>query len=299
MKRTKDNEYLQCVALCAVLLMGSYCISGGVMVSDSASYIINWLAAVMIAAVIWLGASVALPMEKQLRKPRNSACWLISLYFIFTAGLYLRGMIALWRQWALPQTPLLILSLFSAAVAVYGGSRGRKPILRLGLPVLFVVSFFYITDTALLVPEMSLNRLSVVFGSFEAVCFIKLLAAMILPIPASILMHDAGAKRMRCSFRLGAAVGLAYLLLSALRSVLLLGPLTVMEPYPLLRSLMLVYVGPSLNRMECWGLMALSAAMLTSAMTMAAGALSFFPIKWHSTVKAVTLTAAITSLAFF
>lgn len=299
MKRTQDNNGLQCLGLSAVLLMGSYGICGWVMAGDSASYIINWLGAVMLAAVIWMSAATFLSHEKQLRKTGGCAPWLISLYFVAASGLYIRGLIALWRQWALPQTPLPILALSAAAVAVFGGSRGSKPVLRLGLPVLFVVSFFYIMDTALLVPEMSRHRLSLIYGGFDAAFFLKLLGAMLLPLPAALLLPNGGAKGIRSCFRCGAAAGLAYLLLSAIRSVLLLGPLAVMEPYPLLRSLMLVYVGPSLNRMECWGLMALSAAMLTSAIAMVAGAISYLPVKRYSIAKAVSLTLAITALAFF
>ena len=299
MKNTQDNKCLQCVGLCAVLLMGSYCISGGFIAGDAATYIINWLSAVLIAAFIWMGAAILLPRKEQLRKTCGFVSYVISLYFIISAGLYLRGLIALWRQWALPKTPLLLLAFTSAAVAVYGGSRGRKPVLRLCLPVFILVSFFYVMDTALLVPEMSMRRLSLVYGNFDAVLFLKLLGSMILPLPASILLLDGETEGMRPYFRSGAAVGLAYLLLSALRSVLLLGPLTIMEPYPLLRSLMLVYVGPSLNRMECWGLMALSAAMLASAMATAAGALSFFHIEVYKKAKAAAVTAAIAGIAFF
>ena len=299
MKKIQDNKNLQSAGLNGVLLMGGYCISGGIMAGDSASYIINWLGAVLVSAFIWLGAASVMPNEKQVWKPRVYMPCLLSLYFIIASGLYIRGLIALWRQWALQQTPLPVLSLASAVVAVYGGSRGLKPVLRLGLPVLFVVSFFYITDTALLVPEMSRHRLCLMFGSFDAAFFLKLLGTMMLPLPAALLLQYGGSKRMRASFRVGAALGLAYLLLSAMRSVLLLGPLTVMEPYPLLPSLMLVYVGPALNRMECWGLMALSAAMLVSSMAMVAGALSYFPIKGRRTAKATALTAAITAIAFF
>lgn len=299
MKRTADNECLQGGCLCAILLMGSYCMCGGVMASDSASYIINWLVAVMIAAVFWIGAAFVIKIDLQGQKIRGGVSCLIALYFIIASGFYIRGMIALWRQWALRQTPLLVLALISASVAVYGGSRGRKPVLRLGLPVLLVVSFFYVIDTALLVPEMSRYRLSLIYGSFDAAFFLKLLGVLLLPLPASLLLQGGETKRTRSCFRCGAAAGLVYLLLSALRSVLLLGPLTILEPYPLLRSLMLVYVGPSLNRMECWGLMALSAAMLTSAMAMAAGAISYSPIKGYKTAKSAVLTAAITAIAFF
>ena len=299
MRNTHDNRCLQCLGLCAVLLMGSYCVSGGVMAEDSASYLINWLAAAMIAALIWMISSTVLPYSKLQFKNSRSLSSLISLYFIIGSGLYIRGLNTLWRQWSLPQTPLPVLAVASAAVAVYGGSRGVRPVLRLCLPVIVVVSFFFVSDTFLLVPEMSHQRLCLYYGCFDAAFLLKLLGSMILPLPASLLLQEGGAKRLRPFFRGGAAVGLAYLLLSAMRSVLLLGPLTVMESYPLLRSLMLVSLGPALNRMECWGLMALSSAMLTSAMAMSGGALAFAPVKGHGAIKAAALTAAIAAIAFF
>ena len=70
MKKIQDNKNLQSAGLNGVLLMGGYCISGGIMAGDSASYIINWLGAVLVSAFIWLGAASVLPNEKQVWKPR-------------------------------------------------------------------------------------------------------------------------------------------------------------------------------------------------------------------------------------
>lgn len=298
MRNTKDKEKLQGAGLSAVLLLGSYGVSGRIMAPDPASYTQTWLWAGGCAAVVWLAATYLPSRSRSKAGVRPLPDLLAALYLTACAGLYLRGLAALWRQWALPQTPRLVPALALALLTVYGASRGLRPVLRLSLPVLFTLSLFFLLDTALLIPEMSTSRLSLAYADFYPTLFGALTAALLLPLPAALLLTK-GQGADRSWFRGGALLGLAYLILSAVRSVLLLGPLAVLEPYPLLRSLMLVYVGPALNRMEAWGLMALSAAMATAAMALAAGALARQPFRGHEKAAWAALAGVLTAIAFF
>ena len=298
MRNTKDNGKLQSAALNAVLLMGSYSMCGRILTADPGDYALTWLCAAAVALMLWvLLAYTGSRWHGWRKSPLFSLA--AAVYFTFAAGLYLRGLAALWRQWALPDTPLSVIAIIVSVLAVYGGSRGIRPVLRLCLPVFIIVCVFFVSDTALLVPEMSADRLRPLSAAVEPAVFVRLLAAMLLPLPAALLLPDGDAVELRPYFMGGAAIGLAYLFLSALRSVLLLGPLTVLEPYPLLRSLMLVYVGPGLSRMEPWGLTALCGAMIGAAMALSACALSFLPFGKRKALAAAAVAATLTAVVFF
>ena len=296
MRYSQDNIKLQCAGLNAVLLMGGYGICGRILTEDAASYGITWLCSVSAAAVIWAAAPQIDPV-----KVRGTVFFgsFRVLYYLVATALYLRGFIALWQQWALPETPRIILTASAVLLTVYGGRCGSRPVLRLCLPVLFTVMLFFLLDTALLTPEMSASRLEIEKAFVDPSAFFDILAILILPLPAALYSSDLKTVGIRPYFTCGACIGLGYLMLSALRSQMLLGTLTVLDPYPLLKALMLVYVGRGLRRSETWGLMAISGAMLAAAMALMAGALYSFPKKYNKTALRAVMYILLTAAVFF
>ena len=299
MKNSKENAALQVLSLAWVLLAGTYGLSGSIPGPDSDTYVFCWLSAAAAAALFWTAAvcNWRKDFSEITNKPVASA--LMGLYFFIAAAAFLRGLLSLWKQWALADTPLLLLAAVASSVAVYGAQRGVRPVLRLCLPVALVAVISFIIDTALLVPEMSLERLHLEYKCFDAPLFFKLLGSMLLPLPASLLLINNDVKLTFPYHIAGALLGILYLAASAIRSVLLLGPLTVLEPFPLLDSLTLVYMGPALSRMDAWGLMALSAAMIASAMGLAAGGLLCLPPKWQGKTGSFIVAVVLTALVFF
>lgn len=299
MRNTNDKENLQCAGLNAVLLMGGYSVCGRVSASDAASYTLAWMISISICVIVWFLASFIRPLKRTSGTGRTLASLLASSYLIFAAGMYINGFIMIWQQWSLPNTPRLLLSAAAALAALYGGSRGIRPVLRLCLPVVLTVLILFLVDTALLFPEMTVARLSVADAAFEFKSFLRLSLALMLPLPAALLMQQPMRVEKRVYFFSGAFMGSAYLLLTVLRSVLVLGPLSVLGPYPLLRALMLVSMGPGLGRMEAGGIMALSAAMLAAAMAFTAGAFSFLSsLRWKWPIKTAVFMA-LAALGFF
>lgn len=302
MRNTQDKAPLQCCALNFVLLAGSYSVCGQIQAASTASaadFALNWLAAAAAVGMIWLAAAYIEPPLRNDSSGTRLFKLLAVIYLGFTAGCYLRGLIMLWRQWAYHETSPLVLAISAALLTLFGGSRGLRPALRLCLPVSAAVLVFFIADTALLAPEMSLSRLRLVYGAFSPQLFLKLLGALLLPLPAAILLRPADASDLHIPFQTGAVIGLSYLLLSALRSVLLLGSLTVWEAFPLLRTLTLVYVGPGLSRMDAWGLMALTGAMMTAAISMSAASLQLLSAYEKKKMISALLMAVLTFMAIF
>ena len=300
MNRTNYKENQQCAGLNAVLLMGGYSVCGRIIVDDVATYTMTWLVSVAVVIVFWIFFTIL--RTRHPKTARDTGRALIPViavaYLTAVAGLYLNGFISLWQQWALPNTSSLVLAASAALLSVYGGCRGVRPALRLCLPVGLAVLVLFLLDTALLVPEMSPARLGVADAGFDVFAFLELTAAMLLSMPASFILLDE--KKENLSYRLiGINIGLGYLLINVLRSVMVLGQLTVFEPYPLLRSLMLVYIGPGLGRMEAGGLMALSAAMLAAVMAFIAGAISMLPVCRRKSAAKALIWLALTAMGLF
>ena len=298
MKNRVENAALQGISSTWVLLAATYGISGSILGTDSGAYVFCWLSAAAAAALFWVAAICNWRKDSSEITHKHVAAALMGIYFFMAAAAFLRGLLSLWKQWALTDTPLLLLAAAASSVAVYGAQRGVRPVLRLCLPVALLAVISFIIDTALLLPEMSLERLHLEY-SFDAPLFFKLLGTMLLPLPASLLLINNEVKLTFPYHIAGALLGILYLAASAVRSVLLLGPLTVLEPFPLLDSLTLVYMGPALSRMDAWGLMALSAAMIASSMGLAAGGLLCLPQKWQGKTCSIVVAAVLTVLVFF
>ena len=298
MRNTNDKESLQSAGLSTVSLMGAYSVCGRIITDDAASFTIIWLVSVAALVLIWSIYSLFPPLKLSPVKSQTTRSVIAAAYLVAAAGLYLNGFINLWQQWSLPNTSRLLLTAAAALVAVYGGCRGIRPVLRLCIPVAFTVLVLFLLDTTLLIPEMTTARFSVAIAGFESSTILKLSAALLLPLPAAIIMLQPKQKGHRSWFLCGGLIGLGYLLLSALRSVMVLGPLTVLEPFPLLRALMLVDMGPGLGRMEVGGLMAISAAMLAAAMAFVAGAFSLLPFlsRKRSAIVAVYIALAMVGI---
>ena len=299
MRNTNDKESLQSAGLTTVFLMGAYSVCGRIITDDAASFTIVWLVSVSALVLIWSIYSLLPTLKLSPDKSQTTRSVIAAAYLVAAAGLYLNGFIMLWQQWSLPNTPRLLLSAAAALVAVYGGSRGIRPVLRLCLPVAFTVLLLFLLDTALLFPEMTSAFLSLSNADFESMSFLRLSATLLLPMPAVIIMQQPKQKELYPYSLCGVLLGLGYLLLSSLRSVMVLGPLTVLEPYPLLRTLMLVYMGPGMGRMEAGGLMAISAAMLAAAMAFVAGAFSTFPFMRRKRSAIVAVYIALIVAGFF
>ena len=299
MRNTNDKESLQSAGLSTVSLMGAYSVCGCILTDDAASFTIVWLVSVAALILIWSIYSLLPPLKLSPGKRKTAYDLFAAAYLIVDAGLYLNGFIDFWQQCSLPNTSRLLLSAAAALVAVYGGCRGIRPVLRLCLPVAFTVLVLFLLDTILLVPEMTTARFSVAYAGFESSTILKLSAALLLPLPAAIIMLQPKQKGHRSWFLCGGLIGLGYLLLSAMRSVMVLGPLTVLEPFPLLRALMLVDMGPGLGRMEAGGFMAISAAMLAAAMAFVAGAFSLLPFLSRKRLAIVAVYIALTVVVFF
>ena len=300
MKSTSDKETLQCIGLNAVMLMGGYGVCGRIIAKDVASYILIWLAGIAIVVLIWV-LYTFLPSPKiSLDESKTVFPIFAAAYMLTAAGLYLNGFIMLWQQWALPNTSRLLLSASAALVTVYGGSRGIRPVLRLCLPVGFALLVLFLLDTALLLPEMTIDRIRMANDAvFDIKAFLWLTLSLLLPIPAMIIVQNPKKYEHRSYCLCGVLIGLVYLLLSVLRSVMVLGPLTVLEPYPLLRALMLVYAGPGLGRMEAGGIMALSAAMLAAAMAFASSAFSLLPFLGRKMTAKVAIFFVLAAIGIF
>ena len=298
MIKTKDNDRLQRAGLCAILLVGDYGLCGQIMANSCGDLLTAWLTATIAAGLIWAAASV-IPRPRCSAKHGELINHAAVFYFALMACLYLRGTALLWRQWAFPTSSVLLPALSLSLLAVYGGRRGLRPLLRLTLPVMTALFFFFLLDTAFLIPEMSFRRLALSSAGFDSILTLRLTGALLLPLPAALLLSPGSGDSPAGLSRVGLISGLLYLLLTALRSLLLLGRLTVWEPFPLLRSLMLVGVGPGLSRMDCWGLLALSGAMTTAVMLFAAGLLARIGEQRHCRLTAAAVAAFLTVCAFF
>ena len=301
----------QTAALAVVLLSGGYGLSGAVTAKNGAVYSLAWLLACLAAFLVWLGAAYlwtgrlpaaqgaagagegqiwsqaqARPADAGARAVDLKSPWAAlpaALYLLLLAAAYLGGAARLWRLWALPTTPFWLLLLLQAALALYGAHRGCRATLRLGLPVCFVLLLLALLDTLLLLPQLSFSRLageSLGAAASYLQPGLQIFARLMAALPALLLLAPTGrrdpasCRESRRALILGGLVGLVYLLLVALRASLLLGSLLSLQPYPILRSLMLAQAGPGLSRLEWWGVLALSGAMLTAAMACTARAVN-------------------------
>ena len=178
----------------------------------------------------------------------------LSLLILFsTAGM--------WFNWVLVEWPLWLILVLLITTVFFMLTQGGKAICRgcvLGAAIFFVV---LIADTLFLIPCLKNGAMPQVASTFpwqDALLLFLLLAA-----PAPILLwYGKPGRQGTVSIAIGFFLGMATLVWQALRDGIVLGKLTTVDQWPILRTLSFASAGAGFERVESWGVMALTGGAL-------------------------------------
>ena len=192
-------------------------------------------------------------------------------YCLAVCAAFLSSSISLWTDWAMENTPFWAFAVLLSVAVGYGSYCGKKAVLRLSVLSLFVLLLIAVIDTLMLLPDIQLDRLrgfpNEMTASLLPASF-KVAALLLLPLPAVfILLNDADFIRgNHKSIGLGVALLVLWLVIAAVRSVLLLGVLIQLDGYPMISSLMEADAGIGLVRLEYLGVLAMMNIIIVGAM---------------------------------
>ena len=269
LKREKTTA-LQLTMATACLLWSVTGVSASIGAESGRSLWLAWLLALAVAAPVY----ALLPRCCGKQPAGRAGAVLLALYALLAAAVCLCGAIFLWSEWTQTRAPFFVYAAVLALLIGYGVARGRLAALRLCVLLAAILALLAVVDSLLLLPQMELARLSYHPGRQSAYILpvmLRLLLTLLLPLPFVIVLSrqaraqlDAG-RAQRAVWR-GFCLGAAYLLLVAVRNVLILGDLLILDHYPLLRSLKMVEINVGLSRLEYFGMLALLAVVLGAAM---------------------------------
>jgi hypothetical protein len=233
------------------------------------------------ALLIGLGATVGiLFLYRFLMSKAGSAAAVPSLKLMPLPGILVIialnycGMINLWKEMAIVNTPFLYYALLAAALFVLAGLRGAKGLLGACPIVALIIILIALFDTALIAakaePALFLEGIAkpaaqIAQGGAEIT--VALLAPGLLFL---MLVFDQNNLKGQSFSGKDLAKGLilpvAYLLIELSRDLLLFGDLIALDKYPIIRTLKTVYFGVGVSRLEFLGITVLSFGALTAIM---------------------------------
>lgn len=207
------------------------------------------------------------------------------VFTVYSAGIALLiAFIAakMWVAWSLSAYSVFLFAGALTALAIYGASRGKAAVARLSVLITVMLLVVFILDSLLLIPQMSVSRLT---GSFPVSSLapriveyaVLDLLVLLLPLPLLIYLQmiNANIDEAKQGVRRGIVVSSVYYLVQSLRSVLLLGDLIRINDFPLLRALKMVEFGIGLSNVEFIGI-------LLMMMTCCVGVIAAASIAWEN-----------------
>lgn len=182
------------------------------------------------------------------------------------------GMISLWKELAIVDTPFLYYALLAAALLALTAYRGDKGLWRtcplLCLLIIIIVFFdtiFILTkaEPVLFFEGITKPAGQIVWGSAE------IAAALLAPGLLFLLLVFDQKKNAPFSAKdlgKGLIFPVVYLLVELSRDLLLFGDLIALDRYPIIRTLKTVYFGVGVSRLEFIGITVLSFGALAAIM---------------------------------
>lgn len=269
----KDSTNLQKISSCGISLFGGL----GIYLAAANHLGIARLPALLIAltATFILLFVYRLLLKSAANWPENSWIYLLpALAIVFIISINYSGLINLWRDMAVNETPFIIYSLLAASLLLLAGWKGERALWRACPIICAIVIAAIIFDTIFVLPKADpALLLSKVDHSFNEVLLgggemaIFLLAPLLIFCIGIYLDESHSENRFPGRYlAIGLIFPAIYLLVELLRNLLLFGDLITLDQYPILRALKSVDFGVGVSRLEFLGVTALSAGLIIALM---------------------------------
>lgn len=269
----KASRKIQKISSCGISLFAGFGVylaaANDLGVARLPALLVAAAAAAVLAAIYWLLLRRAAPL------PDLSWWYLLpAVAVLLIVSVNYSGLISLWRDMAVNETPFPVYSLLAASLLLLAGWRGEQAVNRACPVVAAVVIAAIIIDTLLVLPKADPQLLAaaaehspqqLLRGGGEMALFLLAPAAVFAYGAENLTAADR--KPLSLRFCLTAwGLTLLYLLLEQVRNLLLFGELIALDQYPLLRTLKSVDFGVGISRLEFLGVSALSAGILIALM---------------------------------
>jgi len=184
------------------------------------------------------------------------------------------GIINLWKEMAIVDTPFFYYALIAAALLVLAGLSGDKGLLRACPIICISIIIIALFDTVLILskaePSLVFQGVAKPAGQIVqggAEISVALLAPGVLLLLFLFIQKSQKSDMITGKgLLMGLIFPVVYLIIELIRDLLLFGDLIALDKYPIIRTLKTVYFGVGVSRLEFLGITVLSLGALTAIM---------------------------------
>ncbi len=264
----KDSTNIQKISSCGISLFGGL----GVYLAAANQLGVARLPALLIAlaATFILLFVYRLMLKRAARASAGRWVYLLPLVAIVVIiSINYSGLINLWRDMAVNETPFIIYSLLAASLLLFAGWKGERAVWR-ACPIICAIVIIAIVfdtifvlqkaDPALLISEMEHPLGDILWGGGEMALF---LLAPVMIFCCGVYLSPRQEEILPARYLAKSLIFPAvYLLIELLRNLFLFGELIALDQYPILRALKSVDFGVGVSRLEFLGVTALSSGII-------------------------------------